>query len=163
MAMKRVTSKFLREVIDELPAPTIPPITWAEARADYKRGAKVSGPEDAVRYFQKYVGGKTTESFLCMYLDTRNHVLDVVLESEGTVDHTAVYPREILKRALELKAAGILISHNHPGGSLEPSEGDKDLTRRILVAARALGISFHDHLVVAHEGHFSFRQAGLLA
>jgi DNA repair protein RadC len=83
--------------------------------------------------------------------------------AEGTVDHTAVYPREIFKKALELNASGLILSHNHPGGSLEASEGDRQLTRQIVTAARALGISVHDHLIVTHEGHFSFRQAGFLA
>ena len=97
-----------------------------------------------------------------MYLDHRNHILDVVLEGEGTVDHTAVYPREICRRALELKASGVILAHNHPGGSLEPSEGDRALTRQVSTAAKALGVTVHDHLIVAHEGHFSFRHAGLL-
>lgn len=145
-----------------LPPPTVPPVSWAEARADYKRGPVVSGPEDVVSYFKQYIGGKRNEAFLTMYVDHRNHVLDVVLNQEGTVDHTAVYPREVLKKALELDATGIIFSHNHPAGSLEPSEGDKQLTRQILNAARALGITVHDHLIVTHEGHFSFRQAGLL-
>ena len=162
MSTKRVTPKFLREVIGEVPPPTIPALTWAEARATYKRGPVVSTPEDAELYFGRYIGGLETEAFLAMYLDHRNHVLDVVVEGQGTVDHTAVYPREILKRALELKATGIIMSHNHPAGSLEPSEGDKQLTRQINTAARALGISIHDHLIVTHEGHFSFRQAGLM-
>lgn len=145
-----------------LPPPTVPPTSWAEARADYKRGPVITSPEDVAIYFKQYIGGKDTEAFLTMYLDHRNHVLDVVLNQEGTVDHTAVYPREVLKKALDLKATGIIFSHNHPAGSLEPSEGDKQLTRQILTGARALGITVHDHLIVTHEGHFSFRQAGLL-
>ena len=147
----------------EWPAPTVPAVSWAEAREDYKRGPIVSGPEDVAAYFKQYIGGKRNEAFLTMYVDHRNHVLDVVLNQEGTVDHTAVYPREVLKKALELDATGIIFSHNHPAGSLEPSEGDKQLTRQIVTAARALGITVHDHLIVTHEGHFSFRQAGLLA
>ena len=145
-----------------LPPPTVPPVSWAEARAEYKRGPVITSPQDVAAYFKHYIGGKDIEAFLTMYLDHRNHVLDVVLNQEGTVDHTAVYPREVLKKALDLKATGIIFSHNHPAGSLEPSEGDKQLTRQILTAARALGITVHDHLIVTHEGHFSFRQAGLL-
>ena len=78
-------SKFELRV---LPPPTVPPTTWAEARADYKRGPVVSGPEDAIAYFQQYIGGKPKEAFLAMYVDHRNHVLDCVLMQEGTVDHT---------------------------------------------------------------------------
>lgn len=142
--------------------PTVPPVSWAEARADYKRGPALSGPADAAEYFRNFIGGKATESFLVMYVDHRNHVLDCVLMGDGTVDHTAVYPREVLKKALELNASGLLLSHNHPGGSLEASEGDRQLTRQIVTAARAMGLTVHDHLIVTHEGHFSFRQAGLL-
>ncbi len=162
--MKENTKKQeeLKFELKVLPPPTVPPVSWAEARADYKRGPVVSGPEDVVAYFKQYIGGKRNEAFLTMYVDHRNHVLDVVLNQEGTVDHTAVYPREVLKKALELDATGIIFSHNHPAGSLEPSEGDKQLTRQMVTASRALGITVHDHLIVTHEGHFSFRQAGLL-
>jgi DNA repair protein RadC len=146
-----------------LPPPTVPLVSWAEARANYQRGPVLGSPAEAAGYFKQYIGGKKTEAFLTMYLDHRNHVLDVVLNQEGTVDHTAVYPREVLKKALELEATGIIFSHNHPAGSLEPSEGDRALTRQICTAARALGITVHDHLIVTHEGHFSFRQAGLLS
>lgn len=149
------------EVMFKIP-PTVPPVSWSEARADYERGPVVTSPDDVVTYFAKYIGGRDKEAFVTMYLDHRNHVLETVLNSEGTVDHTAVYPREVLKKALELNATGIIFSHNHPAGSLEPSEGDKQLTRQIITAARALGITVHDHLIVTHEGHFSFRTAGLL-
>ena len=149
------------EVMFKIP-PTVPPVSWSEARADYERGPVVTSPDDVVAYFAKYIGGRNKEAFVTMYLDHRNHVLETVLNSEGTVDHTAVYPREVLKKALELNATGVIFSHNHPAGSLEPSEGDKQLTRQILTASRALGITVHDHLIVTHEGHFSFRTAGLL-
>lgn len=150
------------DVMVKIP-PTVPPISWAEARSEYKRGPVVAGPQEAKDYFLKFIGGKSNESFLVMYLDHRNHVLDCVCMQEGTVDHTAVYPREIFKKAFELNATGLILSHNHPGGSLEPSEGDKQLTRQILTAGRALGITVHDHVIVTHEGHFSFRQSGFLS
>jgi DNA repair protein RadC len=159
--MKQKQLEMPMEVMLKIP-PTVPPVSWAESRADYERGPVISSPEDVESYFKKYIGGRETEAFVTMYLDHRNHVLETVLNSEGTVDHTAVYPREVLKKALELNATGIIFSHNHPAGSLEPSEGDKQLTRQILTASRALGITVHDHLIVTHEGHFSFRQAGLL-
>ena len=158
--MKRQLS--MRFNLGDSPAPTIPPVSWAEARATYKRGPVMGNPTDVAEYFRTYIGGKATESFLCMYLDHRNHILDVVLEGEGTVDHAAVYPRQILKRVLDLGGTGIILAHNHPAGSLEASEGDKALTRQIAAGARALGVTVHDHLIVAHEGHFSFRQAGLI-
>ena len=123
------------------PPPTVPMQSWAESRADYKRGPVVCDPAKAIEYFREYIGGKETETFLVMYTDTRNHVLDVYLASNGTVDHAAVYPREILKRALELNATGLILAHNHPGGLLFPSEADRGLTRQICDASRAMGIS----------------------
>ncbi len=152
----------MRFNLEGFPAPTVPPTSWAEARAAYKRGPVIGNPAEAADYFKKFIGGKANEAFLCMYLDNGNHILDVVLEGEGTVDHTAVYPRQILKRVLDLGGKGVILAHNHPAGSLEPSEMDKALTRQISTAAKALGVSVHDHLIVAHEGHFSFRQAGLI-
>ncbi len=160
--MRKKQLEMKLDVMFKVP-PTVPPVSWAEARADYKRGPCLSGPADAAEYFRNFIGGKANESFLVMYVDHRNHVLDCVLMGDGTVDHTAVYPREVLKKALELNASGLLLSHNHPGGSLEASEGDRQLTRQIVTAARAMGLTVHDHLIVTHEGHFSFRQAGLLA
>ena len=160
--MRKKQLEMKLDVMFKVP-PTVPPVSWAEARADYKRGPALSGPEDAANYFRTFIGGKATESFLVMYVDHRNHVLDCVLMGDGTVDHTAVYPREVLKKALELNASGLLLAHNHPGGSLEASEGDRQLTRQIVTASRAMGLTVHDHQIVTHEGHFSFRQAGLLA
>ncbi len=148
--------------LDHFPAPTVPPVSWAEARAAYHRGPVVADPEQAADYFRKFIGGKSNESFLCMYVDHQQHVLDVVLEGEGTVDSSAVFPRELLKRALSLSATGIILAHNHPAGGLEPSEADKALTKQVMTAARALGITVQDHLIVAHEGFFSFRRARLI-
>jgi DNA repair protein RadC len=158
---KQKQTEMSLEVMFQIP-PTIPPVSWAEARVDYKRGPIVGSPSDATEYFKKFIGGKDTEAFLCLFLDHRNHVLDCIC-NPGTVDHTAVYPREIFKKAFELNASGLILSHNHPGGSLEASEGDRQLTRQLTTAGRALGITIHDHVIVTHEGHFSFRQAGLLA
>jgi DNA repair protein RadC len=114
-------------------------------------------------FLKGQIGSKPKEVFAVLFLDHRNHLLRFEILQEGTVDHTAVYPREILRRALDLHATGIILSHNHPGGSLEASEGDKQLTRQILTASRALGITVHDHLILTAEGHFSFRQTGLLS
>lgn len=129
---------------------------------DFKRGRIVANPQDVAGFLREQIGGKPREVFTSLFLDHRNHLLAFENLQEGTVDHTAVYPREILKRALELHATGLILAHNHPAGSLDPSEGDKQLTRQISTAARALGITVHDHLILAAEGHFSFRQAGLL-
>ncbi len=131
-------------------------------REDFKRGRVIASPDDVASFLREQIGSRPREVFTALFLDHRNHLLAFEQLQEGTVDHTAVYPREILKRALELHATGLILAHNHPAGSLEPSEGDKQLTRQILTASRAMGITVHDHLILTTEGHFSFRQAGLL-
>jgi DNA repair protein RadC len=131
-------------------------------KEEFKRGRVISSPEHVTAFLREQIGSRPREVFTALFLDHRNHLLAFEHLQEGTVDHTAVYPREILKRALELGATGLILSHNHPAGSLEASEGDKQLTRQILSAARAMGITIHDHLIVTTEGHYSFRQAGLL-
>lgn len=131
-------------------------------KEEFRRGRIVSSPDHVIAFLREQIGTRPREVFTALFLDHRNHLLAFEHLQEGTVDHTAVYPREVLKRALDLGATGLILSHNHPAGSLEASEGDKQLTRQILTAARAMGITIHDHLIVTTEGHFSFRQAGLL-
>ncbi len=133
------------------------------SREQFKRGRALSGPGDAADFFREQIGNRPREVFAVLFVDHRNHLISYEPLQEGTVDHTAVYPREILRKALDLNASGLLLAHNHPGGSLEASEGDRQLTRQIVTASRAMGITVHDHLIVTAEGHFSFRQAGLLA
>jgi DNA repair protein RadC len=132
------------------------------SRESFKRGKVLGSPAEAASFLKTQLGGRPTEAFAAFFLDHRNHLIAFEVLQEGTVDQTAVYPREVLKRALELKASGLLVAHNHPGGSLEASEGDRHLTRQLSTAARAMGLTLHDHLIVTAEGHFSFRQAGLL-
>lgn len=131
-------------------------------RESFKRGTVLGSPAQAAAFFQAQLGSRPREAFAAFFLDQRNHLIAFEVLQEGTVDQTAVYPREVLKRALDLRAGGLLVAHNHPGGSLEASEGDRHLTRQLSTAARAMGLTLHDHLIVTAEGHFSFRQAGLL-
>ena len=131
-------------------------------KEDFKRGRPLSGPSEVVSFLQEQIGSRPREVFAALFLDHRNHLLAFEWLQEGTVDHTVVYPREILRRTLDLHATGLILAHNHPAGSLEPSEGDKHLTHQVMTAARAMGITVHDHLILAAEGHFSFRQAGML-
>ena len=84
------------------------------------------------------------------------------VQNRGTVDHTPVYPREIIKRALELSASSIILVHNHPSGDPTPSKADITMTREVVTAARTLGIAVHDHLVIGRSGHAGFKSVGLL-
>ena len=102
------------------------------------------------------------EEFRVLFLDRKNVLIADEVQSKGTVDHTPVYPREIIKRALELSASAIILVHNHPSGDPTPSKSDIDMTRDIAKAAQALGITIHDHLVIGRKGHASFKALGLL-
>jgi DNA repair protein RadC len=136
---------------------------WRLARREeVARGRALSSPSEVACFVREELGDRPREVFYVLYLDHRNRVLSCRQVQEGTVDHAAVYPREILKDVLHLNATGVILAHNHPAGSLSPSEADRQLTRQIQDASRAMGVTVHDHLIVTSEGSFSFRQAGLL-
>ena len=102
------------------------------------------------------------EEFRVLFLDRKNVLIADEVQNRGTVDHTPVYPREIIKRALELSASAIILVHNHPSGDPTPSKADIAMTREVASAAKALGIAIHDHLVIGRGGHASFKSLGLL-
>lgn len=102
------------------------------------------------------------EEFRVLFLDRKNNLIADEVQSTGTVDHAPVYPREIIKRALELGASALILVHNHPSGDPTPSRADVDMTREIVAAAAALRIKIHDHIVVGRGGTASFKALGLL-
>ena len=102
------------------------------------------------------------EEFRLLFLDRKNLLIADEVQSTGTIDHTPIYPREIVKRALELGASAIILVHNHPSGDPTPSRADIEMTRTIQEAAKALKIALHDHLIVGRSGHVSFKALGLL-
>ena len=97
-----------------------------------------------------------------MFLDKRNHIIADEVQQEGTVDHTPVYVREIVKRALELSATALILVHNHPSGDPTPSRADIAMTKEIVEAAAKLNIVIHDHIIVGRGDHASFRALGLI-
>lgn len=102
------------------------------------------------------------EEFRVLFLDRKNILIADEVQSAGTIDHTPVYPREIVKRALDLGASAMILVHNHPSGDPTPSRADIEMTREIQAAAKPLRISVHDHLVIGRSGHASFKSLGLL-
>lgn len=102
------------------------------------------------------------EEFRVLFLDRKNVLIADEVQATGTVDHTPVYPREIVKRSLELSASALILVHNHPSGDPTPSRADIEMTREIAEAAKALRIAIHDHLVVGRGGTASFKSLGLL-
>ena len=102
------------------------------------------------------------EQLRVLFLDKRNQLIADEVQQTGTVDHTPVYPREVVKRALELSATAIIIVHNHPSGDPTPSSADIHMTKAIVDIAKPLGISVHDHIIVGKEGHASFKGLKLI-
>jgi DNA repair protein RadC len=102
------------------------------------------------------------EEFRVLFLDRKNALIADEVQGRGTVDHTPVYPREVVKRALELSASALILVHNHPSGDATPSQADISMTREIVKAAQALKLAVHDHIVVARGGALSFKSLGLL-
>jgi DNA repair protein RadC len=113
-------------------------------------------------YCRTALADETTEQFRVLFLDKRNHLLADEVLARGTVDHAPVYPRELIRRALDHAATAVILVHNHPSGDPTPSQADIDMTKKIIEAARPLGVTVHDHLVVGKQMIASFRALGLL-
>ena len=114
-------------------------------------------------YLQIAMGHERTESFRVLFLDRRNYLIADEEQQRGTVDHTPVYPREVVKRALELGATAIILVHNHPSGDPTPSRADIDMTKLVVEAAKAMDIAVHDHVIVGHGQHASLKALGLIS
>ncbi len=123
----------------------------------------VSSPEEAATIFREYIGNRDREVFAVMALSTQNRVLGIHTVSIGTLENTQVHPRELYKSILLLNAASIIVAHNHPSGSVEPSHEDRLVTARIREAGKLLGIDVQDHIIIG-EGvlYCSLRERGML-
>lgn len=115
-----------------------------------------------IDYCMAAMARSAQEEFRVLYLDHKNVLIADEVQARGTVDHAPVYPREIVKRALEHSASAIILVHNHPSGDPTPSKADIAMTREIVAAAKTLKIAIHDHLVIGRAGHASFKSLGLL-
>ena len=122
----------------------------------------LSSWEAVLDYCSAAMARADTEQFRVLFLDRKNALLHEEVHQQGTVDHTPVYPREVVKRALELNASALIIVHNHPSGDPTPSQADIAMTREIQRALAAIAITLHDHLVIGRAGHASFKSLGLL-
>lgn len=113
-------------------------------------------------YCRVHLAHETVENFHLLFLNRKNQIISEERQQRGTVDHTPVYPREVVKRALELGASALIMVHNHPSGDPTPSRADIEMTRKIAEIGGQLGITLHDHVVIGALGHYSFRSQGLL-
>lgn len=132
------------------------------ARSRVLKRPVVSSWDALLDYCQTSMAHRDIEQFRVLFLDRKNVLIADEPQARGTVDHVPVYPREVVKRALELNASALILVHNHPSGDPTPSQADIDMTDQIQTAADALGITLHDHLVIGKSTELSFRAEGLI-
>jgi DNA repair protein RadC len=132
------------------------------ARGQVQKRAVLSSWSSVLDYCRTAMAFGDKEQFRILFLDKRNRLIADEMQQRGTVDHTPVYPREVVKRALELSATAIILVHNHPSGDPAPSQADIQMTLEIINVAKPLGISVHDHIIVGKDGHASLRGLRLI-
>jgi DNA repair protein RadC len=142
LSVREASSRFLRGEIADKPV--------------------ISNWQALIDYCTSRIGFAATEEFHLLFLDRKNVLIRDERQQQGTVDHTPVYPREVVKRALELNASALIMVHNHPSGDVTPSRADIEMTKQVREAAKAVGIALHDHLVIGRGKHSSFRSLGLI-
>lgn len=132
------------------------------ARQEVHNRPVLSSWQKVLDYCRARLGHEKVEQFHILFLDRKNVLIADEAQQRGTVDHTPVYPREVVKRALELGASALILVHNHPSGDPTPSKADIEMTREVAKAATVLGVTIHDHIVIGRAGHSSFKSLGLL-
>jgi DNA repair protein RadC len=132
------------------------------ARAEARKRDALSSWDAVLAYCTAAMAYSPIEEFRVLYLDRKNGLIADEAQQKGTVDHTPVYPREVVKRALELSASALILVHNHPSGDPKPSQADITMTRDVQDACQKLGLVLHDHVVIGRGSNASFRALGLL-
>jgi len=122
----------------------------------------LNSPQTVIQYCRSSLESEKNEVFEILYLSTKNRLIRAERLSEGTIDRTAVYPRQVIEGALSAKAAALIIVHNHPSGDPTPSQEDILMTQKLSKAAQAVDITVHDHIIIGNGRHVSFREKGLL-
>jgi DNA repair protein RadC len=132
------------------------------AKGELKERARLSSWNDVIDYCRTNMAFADKEQFRLLFLDKKNQLIADEVQQTGTVDHTPVYPREVIKRALELSATALILVHNHPSGDPTPSQADIQMTKAIVAIATPLGIAVHDHIIVGRGGHASLKGMKLI-
>jgi DNA repair protein RadC len=132
------------------------------AKGELQQRTMLSSWTDVIDYCRTSMAFADKEQFRILFLDKRNQLIADEVQQTGTVDHTPVYPREVIKRALELSATAVILVHNHPSGDPTPSQADIQMTRAIIDIAAPLSISVHDHIIVGKNGHASMKGLRLI-
>jgi DNA repair protein RadC len=132
------------------------------AKGALRERRQLSSWQDVIDYCRTSMAFADKEQFRLLFLDKRNQLIADEVQQTGTVDHTPVYPREVIKRALELSATALILVHNHPSGDPSPSQADIQMTKAIITIATPLGIAVHDHIIVGKGGHASLKGMRLI-
>ena len=132
------------------------------AREQVARRTVISSWNALLAYVKTALAHEAREQFRVLFLDKKNQLIADEIQNRGTVDHAPVYPREVVRRALELSASNLILVHNHPSGDPTPSGADMRMTRELVDIAKPLGIAIHDHIIVGRDGHASFKGLGLI-
>lgn len=133
----------------------------------FKEKMYLSGPEKVLECIEKLWNqfpeyDKGRENMFCLYLNVKNALICAELTAQGTIDSAIIYPREVIRKALIVNSAGIILIHNHPSGDSTPSADDKKLTARIKEAAKFFDITLLDHVIIGEGSHYSFQYNGIL-
>ena len=132
------------------------------AKGKIERREALGSWSEVLDYCRTAMAFAEREEFRILFLDKRNRLIADEVQGKGTIDHTPVYPREIVKRALELSATAIILAHNHPSGDPTPSQADVRMTQEIIAIATPLGVTVHDHVIVGRTGHASLKGLRLI-
>lgn len=131
-------------------------------QSDLSKKDILSSWSNVIKYCTAAMAHEQREQFRIIFLDKRNQIISDEIQSEGTIDHTPVYVREVVKRALDLGATAIVLAHNHPSGDPTPSQADVKMTKEIVSALEKINILVHDHVIIAREGYTSMRELKLI-
>lgn len=129
---------------------------------DNREQISVKSHQDVIKLVRQKLKDKKKEHFLILCLDTRNNLIKISNISTGTLDANLVHPREVFKEAIQSLSSSIILVHNHPSGNPEPSDADIDITKRILETGKAVGIDILDHIIIANNRSFSFKEKGMV-
>lgn len=122
------------------------------------RKYKLSSPNEVVNFFNAELSAEKVEKFVAVFLSTKNEIINWEIISIGSLNASIVHPREVFNRAIKKSAASLLVIHNHPSGHVKPSREDENITKRLYEAGQLIGIPLIDHIIIGHEGYYSFKE-----
>jgi DNA repair protein RadC len=132
------------------------------SQSEVRKRPVLAAMSTVLSYLRSAMAFEDREQFRILFLDRRNKLIADEVQTRGTIDHTPVYTREVMKRALELSASAIILAHNHPSGDPTPSKADVDMTKQIVDVATKLGVVVHDHIILGRDGHLSMKSVGII-